>query len=161
MKTSADTATTTHPARKPRRDRARPSDGFLEASPEQKRYARVIEKGVWIGLLCLLVSFILYVSGAWKPRVPLSHLPRVWKLPVHEYLRETNAADGWGWITMVGSSDYANFIGIAVLGGVTAIAYLSVVPMFLRRRDALFAVLCLLEVAVLVCAASGLLRMGH
>ena len=41
-------------------DRPRAS---LRPSPEQLRYAHVLEKGMYVGLVCLLLTFALYVTG--------------------------------------------------------------------------------------------------
>jgi hypothetical protein len=52
-------------------------------------------------------------------------------------------------------------LGIAILSGCSALPLLAVTGIYLRRGDRLFAALCLLQVAVLVLAASGLIAPGH
>ena len=47
----------------------------LEPTPEQVRYAGVLEKGMYVGLACLLVTFALYVFGIMDPYIPLEELP--------------------------------------------------------------------------------------
>ena len=62
---------------------------------------------------------------------------------------------------MLGKSDFLNFSGIAILGGITVICYLAIVPTLLRKRDHAYLVMTLLEVFVLGLAASGILAVGH
>ena len=68
---------------------------------------------------------------------------------------------GWGWVTMLGHGDFINFIGIVILAGVTVVCYLAIVPVLLASGDGVYAALALLEVVVLVIAASGLIAVGH
>ncbi|MDH4044532.1 MAG: hypothetical protein OEW06_08745 [Gemmatimonadota bacterium] len=136
---------------------------------EQWRYASILQVGVDAGLLVLLVTFALYVSGIVAPSVPLHELPNYWELSVHEYLEATNAEHlhhehvitGWAWLSVVGKGDYLNFVGIALLGGVTIVCFLGILPALLRKGDRIYAVMAGLEVLVLTLAASGLLAVGH
>ncbi|HSO08158.1 MAG TPA: hypothetical protein VLW45_13025 [Pelomicrobium sp.] len=136
-------------------------DANKYASAEQLRYARVLDVGMKLGLVMLVVSFLVYVSGLMPVHVPLEQLPQVWNLPVAEFLERTAAPTGWQWVPLVGTGDYLNFVGLAVLSGVTIVCYLAVIPDYRRQRDTAFLVICVLEVAVLVLAASGLLVVGH
>jgi hypothetical protein len=255
-------------------------DASLEPTPEQIRYAGVLEKGMYIGLVCLFVTFGVYVFGIREPYVSAEKLPEYWKLKVDEYLTEakiavdevqlltivgnpegtftlswdgdddpstTNvtglidvsgdpfaAADqietelnqlavnalgtqvnqvevlreangvveiqfvgpaagkdqsqivvadtsfdhpgsgvtastlkdgcsgaGWHWVRMLGYGDFVNFIGVAILAGVTILCYIAIIPMLLKRKDFIYAVLALLEVVVLLVAASGIIAVGH
>lgn len=139
------------------------------SADEQLLYASILEVGVYLGLVVLLVTFGLYASGAVAPSVPLQELPSYWQLGVHEYLEVINAEHlhhdhlitGWTWISMVGRGDYLNFIGIALLAGVTIVCFLGIIPTLLRKHDRIYATMAALEVLVLVLAASGLLAVGH
>ena len=137
------------------------SDLSLQASPEQLLYARILEKGMIIGLLSLLVTFAIYVFGIMKPYVPLDEIPRYWSMNVNDYLLHANVKNGWAWLGLVKYGDFINFIGIAVLAGSTILCYLAIVPMLLKNNDRVYAVLALLEVLVLSIAASGIIAVGH
>jgi len=50
---------------------------------------------------------------------------------------------------------------VAILAGVTILCYLSIIPILLRQRDWVYAVLALFEVLILALAASGILAVGH
>ncbi len=133
----------------------------LEAGPEQIRYANILEKGMFVGLVILLITFAVYALGILKPYIPRSEISHYWVVSVHEYLEEAHVPVGWGWLEMLSYSDFLNFTGIAVLAGVTAICFLSIIPILLKEDDKLYAVLAFLEVIILSLAASGLLKVGH
>ena len=127
---------------------------------EQIAYAKILDLGMKVGLCALVISFGLYVLGIVEPHIPLQDLPKYWKLPVHEYLKQTNIHQGWSWLYMLNKGDFLNFIGIAFLAGVSIICYLRIIPSLFRKKDTIYAFLAIAEVVVLVLAASGLLKSG-
>jgi hypothetical protein len=140
-----------------------------ESQTEQLLYAKVLEIGMYIGLAILFITFALYVSGLLAPAVPLDQVSNYWNQGVHEYLEAVNhdylhmehPPTGWAWLTMLGKGDFLNFIGIAILAGITIICYLAIVPALLRKKDKAYLTMALLEAFVLALAASGLLAVGH
>ncbi len=140
-----------------------------DAQSEQILYARVLEIGMYIGLVILFITFGVYVSGIMAPAVPLDQVSNYWHLGVHDYLETVNQnhlqlahpPTGWAWLTMLGKGDFLNFIGIAILGGVTIICYLAIIPTLLRKKDSAYVAMASIEVIVLTLAASGILAVGH
>ncbi len=132
----------------------------LQAGPEQILYAKILEKCMYFGLLFLLITYLIYISGIISPYVPLTDVSQYWTLSVSDYLHKTNIHPGWGWIKMVGYSDFLNFIGIAMLAGVTIVCFLSIVPVLWKEGDKVYAVLSVVEAAILTVAASGILGSG-
>lgn len=133
----------------------------LTASPEQLLYARILEKGMIIGLLTLLVTFAIYASGIMEPYIALDKISQYWTLNVHDYLEQGNIENGWAWLGFLKYGDFINFIGVAMLAGVTIVSYLAIVPMLLKNKDYVYAVLAMLEVIILSLAASGIITGGH
>ncbi len=127
---------------------------------EQLAYAQLLDGGMKLGLLSLLVTFTVYVTGLLPARIPVGDLPRYWSLPVKEYLAATGVHPGWGWFSLLGHGDFLNFVGIAFLSGVSLVCYLAILPIFVRKKDLVFAAICALEVLVLALAASGVLNAG-
>jgi hypothetical protein len=123
--------------------------------PEQRRYAQVLVWGTRAGLVVVCFAFAAYVLGVLPAQVPLQDLPRLWSLPVGQYLQATGAAPGWQWLRQLQHGDMASLFGIALLASCSLPALLALVPSSLRRGDRLFAALCGLEVTVIVLAASG------
>ena len=136
-------------------------ENILASRPEQIRYAAILEKGMYLGLLVLLITFVIYVFGIMKPYIPKDKIPTYWTMGVHDYLHHAQIKPGWSWVGMLKYADFLNFIGIAILSGVTTICFVAVIPVFLRNNDRLYAVFASLEAAILCVAASGLLSVGH
>jgi hypothetical protein len=133
----------------------------VEPTAEQVRYAAILEKGMRLGLLSLLVTFALYVSGVLRPYIPLDELDQHWTKKAHDYLADSHIEAGWGWGKMVGYGDFINFIGIAILGCVTVGCYLAIIPLLWKRKDTIYAFLALVEAVILILAASGIISVGH
>ena len=128
---------------------------------EALRYAQLLDWGARVGVLALLLSFAAYLFGVLTPHVPLEQLPGVWDLPVAAYLHRTGTPTGWDWLALAHKGDLSNLIGIALLAGCSLPPLLGLIPLYLQRRDYVYAGICALVVTVLVLAASGLLTGGH
>jgi len=112
-------------------------------------------------VLALILSFAAYLFGLLQPHVPLEHLPKVWNLPVSAYLQSTGSPTGWGWLALAHKGDLSNLIGIALLAGCSLPPLLGLIPLYLKRRDYVYAGLCALIALVIGLAASGILTGGH
>lgn len=132
----------------------------LEATPEQLLYAKILERGMYLGLLILLITFGLYAFGIMDPYIPLDKISDYWHMNVNDYLEHAKIQDGWSWVGMIKYGDFVNFIGIAILAGVTILCYAAVVPTLLKNKDTVYAIIAILEVIVLTVAASGILGAG-
>ena len=130
------------------------------ASPEQVRYAGLLFYGCWGGLALLFVTYGLYVSGILTPHVPTHEVSHYWGMSVDQYLHEANVPHGWGWTSLVGKGDFLNFIGVVGLAALTIVGFITLIPAYIKKKDKIFAVLCVLEVIVLTLAASGIFGSG-
>jgi hypothetical protein len=128
---------------------------------EQLRYARVLEWGARIGLAAAVLAFALYLAGILPGRVPLQDLPTLWSLPLADYLQRSATPVGWEWIRLAMYGDFASIVGIAVLSSVSVACLAAVLPIYTRRSDRVYAILCVLAIGVLVLAASGVLVVRH
>lgn len=133
---------------------------MAKPSEEQVRYAMLLSKGMKIGLAILIFTFFLYISGIVSPHIPKDKLSSLWHLPVSEYLNAIGVESGWNWVLLVKKGDFLNFIGIAFLSGVTIVCFISIIPIFLKKKDFIYALIAFLEVAILIFAASGILKTG-
>lgn len=133
---------------------------LLKATPEQILYAKMLEKGMYIGLLILLITFGLYALGIMDPYIPLDKISEYWNMNVNDYLHHANIKAGWAWTGMLKYGDFVNFLGIAILAGVTILCYAAIVPTLLKSNDKVYAALAILEVIILSVAASGILGTG-
>lgn len=142
-------------------DRRGTPRAHADVGEERLIFAELLSRGTWISVAVLLLTFLLYIGGLAKPLIPIDQLPRYWGMPAAEYLRQANLPRGWGWVRLVAFGDFLNFIGIAMLAGMTIVCYLAVLPIFLRRQDTPYILIVVAEIAILLLAASGLLAVGH
>jgi uncharacterized membrane protein len=138
-----------------------PSRVDLEPSAEHRVLADVLHVGTRVSIVLLVLGFLVYVAGVLPARVPIEHLPRYWGLRAAEYLRLAELPRGWGWTRLVAYGDFANYVGIASLGGLTILCYLAVLPILVRQRDTAYVIIVLVQLVVLLLAASGLVSVGH
>jgi hypothetical protein len=131
-----------------------------KASEEQMAYAGVLSIGMWLGLAVLVITFFVYIAGMLPSHVPIDDLPKYWTMRVHDYNVALHAPTGWGWAALVGKGDYLNFIGIAMLSGLTILCYMVILPILIRKKDTAYVVIAIAEILVLSLAASGLLKVG-
>ena len=130
---------------------------FRGPSPEQLRYARILDAGMKTSLGLLILSFGAYVCEVLPVHMPFEALPRLWTLSVGDYLRESGMPTGWNWVAMLDKGDVLSLSGIALLAGISVPSLLVLLPSYVGRRDwAYFSMTCFL-VGVLVLAASGIL----
>ncbi len=138
--------------RDPARERA-----YLEI---QGIYARWLDAATRIGFVVSLVAFLLYVSGALEPQVPLQRLAELSRLPVARFLEATGEPTGWHWLTLIARADYLNLAAVTLFAFVTLVCYLRILAPLLRAGERLQAAIAAAQVIVLLLAASGWLTGG-
>lgn len=130
------------------------SSGATEA---QILYANILNAGMLIGLISLVLIFILYVTGIFTPFIPLEKVQTFWVLSVHEYLEKSGVQVGWAWFGELQYGDMLNYIPIAFLSLLTIICYITLIPGLIRKKDTTYTIIAILEIIVLLVAASGIL----
>lgn len=136
------------------------SEEKAKPSEEQLAYASILSKGTWAALGLLIVLFTVYISGVLPNVVDFEKLQTYWTLPVSDYIHQTDSPTGWGWLRLINHGDMLTYVGIALLAGMTILSYLRALPIFLRKKDKPYTIIILIELAVLLLAASGLLTAG-
>ena len=124
---------------------------------EQLRYARLLDVGSRAGFVTLVAGFLAYVTGVLEGHVVVGQLPALWGLSLAEYLRATQTPTGWGWIAHMRKGEFAGLLGIAVLAGCSVVCLAAIVPVYARRGERTYAAICILEIVVVLLAASGIL----
>jgi hypothetical protein len=131
------------------------SDDALDA---QRRYARFLLVSTRLGAGLLVAAFVAYVAGWVRPYVPIERLPALWTLPASEFLRATGIQPGWnGWAPLILHGDMLVLGAIALLITSSILCLAAAIPLFWKRGERALVVLCALQIAVLVLAASGAL----
>lgn len=127
----------------------------------QLSYARLLDWGTRIGMVVLLASFGLSVSGLLPSLVPPERMPELWHLPLERYLEASGAPTGWQWLGLLHHGDVLGLTGIAILAGCSGLCLLAMLPLYRAQRDRIYLGLCVAQILVLVLAASGWLSAGH
>lgn len=130
------------------------------AEAEEKAFASVLVPGGVVALAVLAVTFAIYLSGAIEPYVPADRLSQYWSSPAGTYVQAVEAERGWWWATKVAYGDYLNYVGVALLLLLPALAYLRVLPKFLGEGNWLLAGVVLVELMLIALSASGWLVVG-
>jgi hypothetical protein len=131
------------------------------ASLEELRYAKVLQIATRLGLVLLVLSFLVYMSGLVPALVPVDQLSQYWGLSAREFVTATHTPTGWAWVGLVGYGDVLNVAAIAFLGGVSGLCLLAVLPLLVRRGDWVHVLVALAQIAVLVLSASNLLSIAR
>ncbi|MFH0774925.1 MAG: hypothetical protein V2A53_05470 [bacterium] len=127
---------------------------------EQQIYARILSVLSKTGLGLLVAAFILYVGKLLPAKIPFEELSKYWSLSCEKYLEVTGIHTGWSWLHLLGYGDFVTFLAISFLAMTTIICYLSIIPSYLKKGDKIYSLLAIIEVMVLMLAASGILTIG-
>ena len=136
------------------------NEATAKTPPEQILYADVLFYGAWSAIALMIVTYVLYVFGIMDPYIPLEQVPHYWRMPVNEYLHTAQVPRGWGWVVLLGKGDFLNFLGIVLLAAMTVIAFLTLIPAYLKQKDRTLLMIVIIEISVLALAASGILGTG-
>ena len=126
---------------------------------EQFRYAAVLEIGVRIGFILLVAAFGAYVAGIAPAHVSLDRLPHLWALPADEYAVQASIPRGWGWVKLLHRGEILSHAAIAVLAGVSIVCFGALASVYRKRGDPVYFAIAVVQIIVLVVAASGVLTM--
>ena len=126
----------------------------------QLSYGTLLGRLTKLGFAFLLVTFAPYFLGVLGNYVPRRLLPQYWGQPLFRYLELTQMKTGWNWLWELHHGDFLNLLPMAFLASITIICLATVVIRFFRNREPLQGIIAILEILVLVVAASGLLKAG-
>ncbi len=132
----------------------------LKPTKEQIIYANLLLIGMVAGIIIMIITYTIYLTGLLPSHVDMQIISANWGKGIHEYLEITHSPHGWGWLVLLGKGDFLNYVGFVLLGVLTIMCYLVLVKGYYRKKDWIFAVISILEIAVLSLAASGLLGSG-
>lgn len=137
-----------------------PPRAAADTGAEQKCYARLLLWSGSGGLLILVLGFAAYLGGLFPPLIRVEELPRVWLLSARHITEFEGHPTGWDWVRLLHHGDIFTLLGIALLASCSALPLAAIGVLYWRRRERLYALLSLVQVVVLLLAASGLLAAG-
>jgi len=106
------------------------------------------------------MAFVAYVAGL-PPQVSIERLPQLWDLPASKFLEQIGVPPGLSWAALIVRGDMLVLAAIALLAASSILCLAAVIPIFWRRGERLFVLICLLQIAVLFVAGSGVLSGTH
>ena len=134
----------------------------IETPPEALIYAKILKYGSFIGIVAMIFTFIIYLFGIIPPYIPVEKLPKLWNLTAHEFLKHVNLKGGWDWLHYLTYGDLLNYLGIVFLAALTIIGYVAIIPLLLSSSGSrVVGAIAVVEVLILILAASGILKAGH
>jgi hypothetical protein len=138
----------------------KPTTTSNSGSEIQYFYARILDRAAKSGFLLIIFTFLLYVSGILRPYISLESLPYYWSQPLSEYLQMAHIKTGWSWFSYLHYGDFLTFLPIAGLVGITIFGYLCLVIKFFSYGEHIMGWIAILEIIILISAASGILMVG-
>jgi hypothetical protein len=133
----------------------------LKASEAQLFYATWLNRLTLCGFALLVVAFFIYILGILPAYVPMKQVPQHWLQSSHHYLETAKIQPGWDWLGKIGYGDFFVCMPIAILAGITIVCYIGVLFKFIKSKENVLVVIAILEIVVLLAAASGNLNVGH
>jgi len=130
----------------------------IETPVDQKKYAMVLKWSTRVGLFFILLTFFIYLSGLISPVVPLDKLPRLWVKNSALLNESFGIAIGWGWVNLIFRSDIMAKAALTFLAFVPILCYLTVLPIYIKKREFAMIFIVILEISILALAASGFLK---
>ncbi len=135
--------------------------GVPRIEPVQQSFASMLVWLVRIGLGLLFAMFVVYAAGLLPSRIPVSEVPELWHLGAAEYAQATSRELGWAWLESLGEGRMIVFAALVIFPAGAMILLAVTVVLYLRHDERAYALIALIEVVVLVVAATGLLSAGH
>jgi hypothetical protein len=132
----------------------------MDVGAIQAGYARWLRYGTWAGVVVLVGGFAAYLLGV-APHVPMDQLPSIWSQPAPAYLERAGLRPGWSWAAFLHRSDMLVVAGIALLATCSVASLAVAIRAFAANGERAFALICALQILVLLLAASGVLSAGH
>lgn len=121
-------------------------------------YSAVLEWGSRLGFALAILTFLVYASEVLPSTVRIGEIDRYWSLPLAEYVAATGIATGPGaWISLLDTGNGLAALPAILFSVLALAAYLAIAIPTIRDRDYVYALLILLEAALIVATVAGLI----
>lgn len=121
------------------------------------KFAAIIGMGTRVAFTLVIIGFTVYLVSPLPSRVPLDRMQTLWGLPLADYVAATGIAVGPGaWIGDAPYADCFPVIALAFLAALTGVAYALIIPSFVKRRQTPYAVMAVLQTALIAAAILGI-----
>ncbi len=127
----------------------------------QTVYARVLEIVSHVGFVFLSVGYLVYVMQLLPLSVPIEAIAGNWHLKASEMQQKLQIPAGWSFVSStaaLGKGDVLSYLSILYLAMATVICLVFAITAFYREKNYLYTAIAVLQVVVLLVAASGLVH---
>ena len=140
---------------------AQRDDQKVALPDDQRISAAVLGLAGWGALAVLLVTFVIYLFLAQGSHLAPAQAPKYWSMPLEQYRQQTGQEMGWGWIARLPGAEVLPNLGMGLLALVPMLGYLALLPDYILRRRLPLVAIVVLELGLMVLAASGIVSGGH
>ncbi len=133
----------------------------LHANKVQLTYATVLSWTSTLGIIFVVAGYLIYVFQLLPAAVSPAEIAMQWHLRAAEFHKVVPVPSGWDWITQLGRGDVLSYASIVYLSSVTMMCLVVIIPLFLKEKDRIYTMITILQVLVLVFAATGIISGGH
>jgi len=124
-------------------------------------YAQVLENVSHIGIAFLTVGYLAYVLQLLPLSVPIDIIAGNWHLKASEMQHKLHTPSGWSFLhntAILLKGDIISYLSIFYLAMATIVCLAFATITFYREKNYVYTTLAVLQVVVLLVAASGLIH---
>lgn len=132
----------------------------IEIHHEQLAYAGVLDRLSHLAILFIGASYAAYVLDLLPQGISIADIAANWHLRASEMQSTLHAPLGWSFMadpSSLGRGDTLSYLSIILVCMIPVACLLFTAPAFLREKRPAFVVLSLLQVLILLVAATGIL----
>ena len=132
-------------------------DNGIYASENQLLLARLYRFVALVGLTLIALGFVVYVSGMAPSIVPAGEVSQYWHLSAEEYVSETGLPYGWDILKVLNRGESLSLATLVLMPVSIILCLLIMAVAFGKEKNWVYLTVVLLQSAVLVLAASGVI----
>lgn len=129
-----------------------------KSSSVSGRFSTFLQVLAYTSLIGIFIAFALYGTGLIPAKTAPDAVPSLWHLSAEEYRQQLDRQKGWEWILSIAKSDNLSFAVLVFCALVIPASLVSILPIFIRSRDWWYVAIVSVQSAILVLAASGLIK---
>jgi uncharacterized membrane protein len=136
----------------------------IYADRVQLAYARTLDIVAHAVMLVLGIGFLLYILQLLPLTVPIETVAGNWHLSSSELQAKIHPFCGWSCfasLPVLLHGDAVSYASVVMLSMATIICLVTAVAVFFSEKNHLFLMIAVLQVVVLLVAASGVITSGH
>lgn len=137
------------------------SENHAHPNKAQLVYAAVLHWVSTIGIVFVIAGFAAYVFGLLPATYPIEEIAGSWHLGSAELNHLYPQPTGWSWVSDILWGDVLSFSSIVYLSAATIVCLVAVAGVFISEKNGIYTGIAILQILVLLVAASGLIGSGH